>query len=38
LPAFSFHFGIQPWDIERLCMAEVRKYQRTLEEISKAKG
>jgi hypothetical protein len=38
LPAFSYHFGIQPWDIERLTYGEIESYQRALAELNKAGG
>ncbi len=38
-PALSYHFGIHPWNVDRLSAAEVRVYLDALEEINeRAKG
>ncbi len=35
LPAFSHHFGIQPWDIDRLTYGELDLYLEQLRELAK---
>jgi hypothetical protein len=38
LPAFSYHFDIHPWDIERLTYGEIESYLRELAELTKDGG
>jgi hypothetical protein len=33
LPALSFHFGILPWDVERLLIGEVKEYLAALDKL-----
>lgn len=37
LPALSFHFGIQPWDLDRMTYGEIEVYLEALAELSKTK-
>jgi hypothetical protein len=34
LPAFSQHFGIHPWDVDRLTYGEIAVYLDALKRIS----
>jgi hypothetical protein len=38
LPAFSYHFGIHPWDIERLTYGEIETYLDALADLNKSGG
>jgi hypothetical protein len=35
LPALSYHFGLLPWDIDRLLFGEVTVYLEALKALSK---
>lgn len=35
-PAISYHFGIRPWDTERLSTAEIRQYLDALDDLHDA--
>lgn len=35
LPAFSYHFGIQPWDVDRLTYGEIDVYVSALTDLNK---
>jgi hypothetical protein len=35
LPALSMHFGIHPWDVERLTYGEIPVYLDALAELNK---
>lgn len=38
LPALAYHFGIHPWDIERLTYGEIESFQRALDDLNKSGG
>lgn len=35
LPAFSYHFGIQPWQVDDLTYGELAEYLRALSDLNK---
>lgn len=35
-PALSKHFGLHPWDLERLTYAEIESYRNALQDIARA--
>lgn len=35
LPAFSYHFGIQPWQVDDLTYGEVDEYMRVLADLNR---
>lgn len=35
-PALSYHFGLHPWDLERLTPAELRAYLDDLDAMNRA--
>lgn len=35
LPAFSYHFAIHPWDVDRLTFGEIEVYLAALADLNK---
>ena len=38
LPAFSYHFGIHPWQVDDLTFGEIDSYLKALADLDKQKG